>query len=67
MYTYLLLFAGMMTSHQYSVGKSIITTVLTIVGMAMIVFIVLLMIYLVQQMYGFGDSLYSEIAFRLNE
>ena len=66
-YTYLMLFAGMMTTHQYSVGKSIITTVLTIVGMAMIVFIVLLMIYLVQQMYGFGDSLYSEIAFRLNE
>ena len=66
-YTYLMLFAGMMTTHQYSVGKSIITTVLTIVGMAMIVFIVLLMVYLVQQMYGFGDSLYSEIAFRLNE
>lgn len=66
-YTYLMMFFGMMITHQYTVKKSIATTILTIVGMAVIAFIIILIFYLVQQVLGFASSFGSEISFRLNE
>ena len=66
-YTYWMMFFGMMITHQYTVFKSIITTLLTIVGMLVIAFIIILIFFLIQQVLGFATSLGSEISFRLNE
>lgn len=65
--TYAMLFLSMMFTQQYSVKKAIGTTLLTIVGMAVIAFVVILIFYLVQQVWGFITSVFSEITYRLNE
>ena len=59
-------FFATMIIQQYSLGKSIGTAVLTIVGMALIVFILLLLFYLMQQIYSFVAELYLELLFLLN-
>ena len=61
----LLLFFGMMVTHQYEFGKTMFTTVLTLLAMAIIVFLAVLMVNLLQQVIQFGYSLYKEIAYRL--
>lgn len=65
--TYLLMFVGMMITHQYTVRKAIATAILTIVGMAIIGFVIILVMYLIQQVVGFISSLSTEISFRMNE
>lgn len=62
-----LLFAGMMTVHQYTVGKTIATMALTVVVMGIIVFLGLLIFSLAQQMISFGFVIYQEALFRLME
>ena len=64
---YFYMFLSMITVHQYSVGKGIWTTVLTILGMAVIVFIAILVFFLVQQVSSFFIQIGTEIIFRLNE
>lgn len=59
-----LLFFGMLVTQQYSLGKALLTTLLTFLGMALMAYIFLLVLYLLQQVYGFGRDLYMEIAFR---
>ncbi len=53
LWTLLLVFLGMLTIQQYSLGKSILTALLTIVGMAIILFLAVMLFYLVQQVYMF--------------
>ncbi len=65
--TYVMIFLGMITTHQYSVGKGLITAILTIMGMAVIAFIVILIFFLIQQIVNFIGSLSTEINYRLNE
>ena len=60
----LLLFIGIMTVHQYSLGRMIGTTVVTIVAMMAIIFICLLFFNLFSQLFGFVFSIYKEIALR---
>ncbi len=64
---YAYVFLSMMIVHQYSVKKGVGTTILTILGMAVIAFIVVLIFFLLQQMMSFVLSLGTEIIFRLNE
>lgn len=61
------MFLSMMSTQQYSVLKAIGTTILTVVGMAVIAFVVILIFYLIQQVWGFISSVFSEISYRLNE
>ena len=61
------MFLSMMSTQQYSVLKAIGTTLLTVVGMAVIAFVVILFFYLIQQVWGFISSVFSEISYRLNE
>ena len=58
---------SMMSTQQYSVLKAIGTAILTVVGMAVIAFVVILFFYLIQQVWGFISSVFSEISYRLNE
>lgn len=60
-----LLFFGIMTVHQYSLGKMFATTVLTVAAAAVLVFVYLLFFSLLTQMGTFIATIYKEIAFRL--
>lgn len=65
--SYIYIFLGMMVTHQYTVKKSLITTIFSILGIAVIAFIILLIFYLIQQVTGFASNLITEISYRLNE
>ncbi|MDQ6421867.1 YIP1 family protein [Paenibacillus sp. LHD-117] len=59
-----LLFIGMMTVHQYSILKTVVTMFLTVVVMIFIVFLGILCFSLLQQMAAFVISLFTEIRAR---
>jgi hypothetical protein len=54
----------MMGTHQYTFFKNIIVSILTIFGIAVIIFIILLGFQLIQQIYTFVYSVYKELSFR---
>ena len=60
-----LLFVGIMTVHQYTAGKTILTMVLSVVVMLIIVFLGTLIFSLLQQIYEFIYNVYMEIIFRM--
>lgn len=64
---YFYIFLSMVIVHQYSVAKGIGTSVLTILGMAVIAFIAILVFFLFQQVSSFFIQIGTEIIFRLNE
>ncbi len=59
-----LLLIGNMTIHNYEMGKAVGMMVLTLVGIAVIVFLALVFINLAYEIYNFGFSIYYEILFR---
>lgn len=59
-----LLFSGLMMTHDYSFGKSILTTVLILVGICLIIFILLLAVSIAQNVYQFIYNIYQELSFR---
>lgn len=59
-----LVFFGMMVTHDYSLSKSLLTTVLTLVGICLIVFIMLLFTSIIQEVYTFFNNAYQELVFR---
>jgi len=61
----ILIFFGMMVTHDYTLGKNIITSIGTIVGMAFIMFVMILLSTLVVKMVGFVSSIVTEISYRL--
>ena len=60
----ILLFFGMVVTHDYSTGKNVITTLGTIVAMAVIIFIAVLFSSLVVKMVTFIIAIFTEIANR---
>ncbi|MGL4737110.1 MAG: Yip1 family protein [Cellulosilyticaceae bacterium] len=60
-----LLVVGTMCTHHYSMSKTILTCLLTIVGIGVMIFIMLLFFNLIEQMMMFVTTLYKEIVFRL--
>ena len=60
-----LLFFGIMTIHQYSLGKNILTFIFTIVGMAIIIFIGILVINLFNMIWQFINEIIVEISLRI--
>ncbi len=64
---YFYIFLAMIIVHQYSVFKGLGTTVLTIIGMAVIAFVAILIFFLIQQVSSFVIGIATEIIFRLNE
>ena len=59
-----LIFFGMMMTHDYSLGQGIKTMILTIVGMALILFVALVFFNLVDDMVQFFYSIYRELLYR---
>ncbi|QHT60910.1 YIP1 family protein [Paenibacillus lycopersici] len=60
----ILLFVGIMTVHQYTPAKTVLTMVLTVVAMGFVVFIATLAFSLGSQLYWFIYDVYREIIFR---
>lgn len=53
LWTGLLLLIGMMTIHQFSMGKTLLTVLIALVGMVVILFVCLLFFALIQQVVNF--------------
>ncbi len=64
-WTGMLLFFGMMVTHDYSMLKNLITVLGTIVGMAFIMFLAVLFTSLVMDIVSFVTGIVSEINYRL--
>ncbi len=60
----MLIFFGMMVTHDYSLMKNITTTLGTIVGMAFIIFVAVLFSSLVSQMVSFISNIILELSYR---
>jgi hypothetical protein len=61
----ILLFFAMMVTHDYSVGKNILTCIASIVGMAFIMFIGILFSSLMAKIVSFVTNIIEEINYRL--
>jgi len=61
----MLLFFGMMVTHDYSMGKNILTTLGTILGMVCIMFIAILFSTLLGKLVSFVTNIVTEIQYRL--
>jgi hypothetical protein len=65
LWTAVLILAGMMMIHDYSLTKAILSSLLTIVGMGLMVFIFVVFFSLVSDAAAYFVSLYKEILFRV--
>lgn len=61
----LLLLVGIMIIHNFSFGKTLVTLALTFVALLIIIFIILLMISLINQVWLFLESAYTELILRV--
>ena len=61
-----LAFVGLMEIHDYGPGKTFIFLIVTVVGAAVIIFLILVFFSLLSDAFGFFVSLYREGAYRLN-
>ena len=63
-YALFMLIIGMMKIHDYEFGKFVGTTIFTLVGMLIIVFLLFLMFMLTQQVIGWISTVYAELRYR---
>ena len=61
----LLLFFGMMVTHDYGMGKNVLTTLGTILGMVCIMFIAILFSTLLGKLVSFVTNIVTEIQYRM--
>lgn len=61
LWTAVLIIAGLGRIHEYSLKKTIFSIFLTIIGIAVIVFLLILFFGLMRQLYSFVQSIYSEL------
>lgn len=64
-WTFMLIFFGAQVTHDYSLGKNLIMTVATIVGMAIVMFIGILFTSLVGNMVSFVTNIVVELQYRM--
>lgn len=62
-WSFVLLFTGNMSAHQFTFKKTVFTSFLTILGILIILFLLFLTFALVTQLFEFGRSLYNEVLF----
>jgi len=65
LWTGILILAGMMMIHDYSLTKTVLSSLLTIVGMGVMVFIFVVFFSLISDAVAYFVSLYKEILFRI--
>ena len=59
-----LMFFGMMTTHDYTLGKGIITAALTIVGIILIIFLALVFTNVIQDVVSLVTDMVKELSYR---
>jgi tetratricopeptide (TPR) repeat protein len=60
-----LLLSGTLITHDYTLNKTILTSVLTVIGIGVVVFIGMLLYVVVSQVAVFVSDIYTEVTFRL--
>jgi hypothetical protein len=65
LWTAILILAGMMMVHDYSISKTILSSFLTVIGMGVMVFIFVVFFSLISDAVAYFVSLYKEILFRV--
>jgi len=60
-----LIFFGMQVTHDYSIGKNVLISACTILGMAIIMAVCFLFVMLVQKMVGFVTNIVVELSYRM--
>ena len=65
MWSGFILIVGMYYIHQFTFGSLLLNLLLTVIGIAIILFLLLLGYSLIQQIITFGITIYNEIVFRL--
>lgn len=63
-YGIIVILIGIMQVHNYTLGKTLLTLILTIAAFLIIVFLILLMTNLLGMVFNFFKSIYTEIIFR---
>jgi len=63
-YTAYLLIIAMMSVHEFTFGKFLLTTAVTLFGMLLVVFIGFMIVILLQQFWNFIYAIYMELVFR---
>ena len=64
-WVFLLIFFGTMVTHDYSLGKNVLTIVGTVVVMAVIMFVAILFSGLMVKIASFISNIITEIQFRM--
>lgn len=64
-WTGFLIFFGTMVTHDYTLGKNILTVIGTIIAMAVIMFIAVLFSGLITKMFSFVYNIYIELSYRM--
>ncbi|HCA30835.1 MAG TPA: hypothetical protein DEP23_15415 [Ruminococcaceae bacterium] len=60
-----MLLSGIMIFHEYELGKTILSLIITLIGMLLIIFLVFLLYSLFQQLTSTIMTLMNEISFRV--
>jgi hypothetical protein len=63
-WTAILILIGIMTVHNYTLLKTVITLVITVIAMFVMIFLALLLVDLLNQVYFFFFSIYTELTLR---
>ena len=64
-YGVIMMLVGIMQVHNYTLGKTLLTLLLTFVAALIIVFLLLLLSNLLGMVYNFFHSIYTELIFRV--
>ncbi|MCL2632906.1 MAG: YIP1 family protein [Oscillospiraceae bacterium] len=65
-WSFILMTAAMKAVHQYSVPKTLLAMVFTVVAMVIMLFIVILLVALFQQIFVFLYTIYTEVLYRIS-
>ncbi len=63
-YTAFLLIIGIMETHQYSFAKTLLSILITVIGMVISIFLILLFVNLINTLFDFSVKIYNEVALR---
>lgn len=64
-WTVFLIFFGILTTNEYSLSKNTLTTLMSLIGMGFIAFIGILFINVLNEMWEFARTIFSEIIYRI--